>query len=265
MKIQISVISLVLIIFLTALCSRNKFNKGDLSMNRSNYFIRRSKDRGFFDHGWLKTYHTFSFASYYDPNFMGFRSLRVINDDVIDAGRGFPTHHHDNMEIISILLKGELAHKDSMNNEEVIHENEIQVMSAGTGINHSEYNPSKTNPTHLLQIWIMPDQKSLTPSYGQRKLPQITNEWILLVSNSKEADALQINQDAKLYMATLDKDVKINKQLEANRYGWLQIIEGDVNLAGETLHTGDGVAISNGVNIELSAITKAKLLLFDLN
>lgn len=229
------------------------------------YLIRRGKDRGHFDHGWLNSYHTFSFGDYYDPDFMGFRTLRVINEDIIAPKEGFPLHPHKNMEIITVMLDGELAHKDSMENEKIIREHEIQVMSAGSGVTHSEYNPSATTKAHLLQIWITPDQKAIQPRYQQVSLPKKENDWILLTSKTGENGSLLIQQDAKIYMLTLTSPNEIKKTLGPQRYGWLQIIEGEVNFNAETLYAGDGVALNQGVTLTLSSKKTAKLLLFDLN
>lgn len=229
------------------------------------YAIRRSKERGFFDQGWLKTFHTFSFGDYYDPAFMGFRSLRVINEDTISPNKGFPTHGHNDMEIITILLKGQLAHKDSMANEQVIHEHEIQAMSAGSGVTHSEYNPSSQNLSHLLQIWITPDKKGITPRYQQKGLPQKENAWILLASKTGEEGSLLVQQDVRLYMLTLTPDNNIKRALDAHRYGWIQVMEGDVNFNGNQLHAGDGVALNQGAVMQISSTNLVKLLFFDLN
>lgn len=223
--------------------------------------IRHSRDRKFFDHGWLRTYHTFSFASYYDPNFMGFRDLRVINEDRVDANNGFPSHSHRDMEIISIVLEGDLAHRDSMGNESVLHSNEIQVMSAGSGIVHSEFNPSKTHPVHFLQIWIEPDTRSIEPRYKQEKLPSSPNEWHLLASKQ---GPLPIQQDASLYYLQLDKGRQIERSLAENRYGWVQVISGDLTFNNTPIHTGDGVSIEPNTNVTLQAQSPSRLLFFDL-
>lgn len=176
---------LVALAFLIPICAK-KIDRSFMTNNHSTgYYIRRSADRGFFDHGWLKTYHTFSFASYHDPRFMGFRSLRVINEDTIAPGQGFGTHPHDNMEIITVMLSGEIAHKDSMNNDRIIHEHEIQVMSAGTGVRHSEYNPSKTKASHLLQIWIVPDKKNITPRYQENKKKRVLRKHLLVLKRTR--------------------------------------------------------------------------------
>lgn len=229
------------------------------------YKIRKSRERKFFDHGWLKTFHTFSFASYYDPHFMGFRDLRVINEDRVDPGHGFPTHDHNDMEIISIVLEGELAHKDSMGTESIIKPNEVQAMSAGQGITHSEYNPSEKTVVHFLQIWILPDTKDIPPRYQQTQLPAAaSNKWILIASKSGKDKSLKIQQDVQLFALSLDKGKKEEKQISANRYGWLQVIEGDLLFNTDTLHTGDGVAIDPSTHITLEAKSPTRLLFFDL-
>lgn len=229
------------------------------------YLVRRSADRGFFDHGWLKTYHTFSFAGYYDADFMGFRTLRVINEDTVAPGEGFGTHGHEDMEIITVVLAGAVAHKDSMGNEHILGANEIQSMSAGTGVHHSEYNPSQTEPVHFLQIWIMPDTQGVKPRYQEKKLPLTQNEWVLLVSPTGQDDSLLIQQDIKLYMLTLTATHTIERQLEAGRYAWLQVLEGEVTFAEQTLFAGDGAAFDAGTTLTLTAGEQAKLLFFDLN
>lgn len=228
------------------------------------YKIRRSSERKYFDHGWLKTYHTFSFASYYDPRFMGFRSLRVINEDRVEPGHGFPLHDHNDMEILSIVLEGELAHKDSMGTEAIIQANEVQAMSAGTGVHHSEYNPSDTNFVHFLQIWILPDTKGITPRYQQTQLPSIANEWVLIASKNGRDRSLKIQQDAELYGISLKSGKQIEKKLAANRYGWLQVIDGELSLENDTLSRGDGASFDAGSLVKLKASTPSRILFFDL-
>jgi len=226
--------------------------------------IRRSDERGFFDHGWLKTYHTFSFARYHDPDFMRFCSLRVINEDRVSPGKGFGTHSHDNMEIITIVFSGEVAHKDSMGNETRIKKDEIQAMSAGTGITHSEYNPLTNDDAHFLQIWIIPDKKDIPPRYQQKKLPKTRNQWTLLASKSGGEGSFLVEQDVKLFIATLDTEKSLEMQLNQDRYGWIQIIEGSVDFNGEGVQSGDGLALNQGLNCRLTAKTPAKILFFDL-
>lgn len=221
--------------------------------------IRKSQERKFFDHGWLKTIHTFSFAGYYDPNFMGFRSLRVINEDRVSPNHGFPAHDHRDMEIISVVLEGELAHRDSMGNEEVLHADEVQVMSAGTGVTHSEFNPSSTNPVHFLQIWIVPNKKNIAPRYQQSKLPEAPDQWHLLASPT---GPLLIQQDTSLYYINLIGS--INSTIPPNRYGWLQVISGELIVNDISLQSGDAVSLESGA-ITLKAIKPSRLLFFDLN
>lgn len=228
------------------------------------YFIRKSSDRKFFDHGWLKTYHTFSFASYYDPNWMGFRDLRVINEDRVEANNGFPPHTHKDMEILSIVLEGELAHQDSMGTERILHTHKMQAMSAGTGVMHSEYNPSKTTLVHFLQIWIVPDSKGITPRYQEITIDSQPNAWTLIGSKTGKNRSIQIQQDVEVFILSLDKGKKIEKQLLPNRYGWLQVIEGSLTLEKDTLQSGDGVAFQNETSIALTAHTPSKVLFFDL-
>jgi quercetin 2,3-dioxygenase len=230
------------------------------------YQIRRSQDRGYFDHGWLRTFHTFSFGGYYDTNHMGFRALRVINEDRIAPGRGFPTHGHQDMEIMSIVLEGELGHQDSMGHESVIHPNEIQIMSAGTGITHSEYNPSETQPVHFYQIWIIPDKQGITPRYDQEAhLPKGFNEWKLLASKKGVDDSLIIHQDVNLFAASLKDGHSLEKNISPQRYGWLQVMEGELKYEKEILKVGDGVAFERTPSIVVEAIKPSKVLFFDLN
>lgn len=228
------------------------------------YTIRRSNERKFFDHGWLKTYHTFSFANYHDPRFMGFRSLRVINEDRVAPGHGFPLHDHKDMEILSIVLEGELAHKDSMGNESVIDTNEIQAMSAGTGITHSEYNPSDTATVHFLQIWILPDARSIEPRYQESELPTTRNQWVLIGSENGRLKSVKIQQDIELYAISLDSGKKTEKKVPENRYGWIQVIDGELTLNEDIIRAGDGVAIDSDTLIKLQAKSPARLLFFDL-
>jgi len=230
------------------------------------YQIRRSNERKYFDHGWLKTYHTFSFGDYYDPKFMGFRDLRVINEDRVAPRHGFPNHGHKDMEIISICLEGALAHKDSMGTESIIRPNDIQAMSAGSGVIHSEYNPSEDTSVHFLQIWIVPDTKGIAPRYQQTTLPAPhSNEWQLIASKDGDQNSLKIQQEIMLYGLCLDAGKKENLQVLPSRYGWLQVIEGNLRLNEETLlQNGDGVAIDPGTAIQLEAKSAARLLFFDL-
>ncbi|MGB4108135.1 MAG: pirin family protein [Alphaproteobacteria bacterium] len=213
--------------------------------------------------GWLDSYHTFSFGDFRDPERMGFRSLRVINEDFVIPGAGFPTHPHSDMEIITVILKGELAHKDSTGTGAVIKPGEIQKMSAGSGITHSEFNPSNDNPVHLLQIWIRPDTRGIKPGYEQITVePQ--DGWTLVGDREGSDNVVSIHQDAKLFWATIAKDKNVSYEFAKERYGFLQVARGEITLDGETIRQGDGVEISGEGNIEITAKADSELLLFDL-
>jgi quercetin 2,3-dioxygenase len=228
--------------------------------------IRRANERGHAEHGWLDTYHTFSFADYYDPEWMGFRSLRVINDDVVMPGQGFGTHPHRDMEIITYVLSGALQHKDSMGNGRVIRPGEVQYMAAGTGVQHSEFNPSPDEAVHLLQIWIVPDSKGLKPHYAEKSLAKApTGRFNLVVSKSGRDGSLPINQDADLYVAKLEAGNQASHALKPERHAWLHVAEGEVKLDGETLKSGDAVAFSGEKAVKLTAEKPSQVLLFDLN
>jgi redox-sensitive bicupin YhaK (pirin superfamily) len=227
--------------------------------------IRRSGERGHANHGWLDSYHTFSFADYHDPAHMGFRALRVINEDRIEAAQGFGTHPHRDMEIITYMLEGELQHKDSMGNGRVIKRGEVQGMSAGTGITHSEFNASDRNPAHLLQIWIMPHTKGVTPSYGEW-LPDGSekNGWKLVASENGEAGSIRIHQDAKLYLTVAGQPKTTDLPIAKGRYGWLQLAKGEAEINGQKLWAGDGVSFHGGDATALRLTTPGEVLLFDL-
>jgi quercetin 2,3-dioxygenase len=226
--------------------------------------IRHRNERGHANHGWLDTYHTFSFDTYYDPRFMGFRSLRVINEDRVAPGRGFPTHPHRDMEIITYILEGALEHRDSMGTGSVIQPGEAQRMSAGTGVTHSEFNASKTEPVHLLQIWIMPDRQGIQPSYEQKKFDrdQMRANWLLIASKTPSENAVHIQQDVKLLVTVLDNET-LAYPLRAGRYAWLQIARGKFDVNGISLEAGDGIACSQEPAIQLTGT--GEVLLFDLN
>jgi hypothetical protein len=228
--------------------------------------IRKAEERGHFDHGWLDTYHTFSFADYYDPQFMGFRSLRVINEDKVKPGRGFGTHSHRDMEIVTYVLEGALEHRDSMGTGSVIRPGEVQRMSAGTGVLHSEINPSADQAVHLLQIWILPERRSLRPEYEQKTFPAAERQGKLrlVASHDGKDGSLTIHQDAKLFAATLTDGQSINYDLPAGRYAWLQLARGEVEVNGQKLHAGDGAAIEDERTLTLRG-RDAEVLLFDLN
>jgi len=226
--------------------------------------IRPRNERGHFDHGWLNTYHTFSFDQYYDPRHMGFRALRVINEDRVAPAKGFGTHPHRDMEIITYILEGALEHKDSMGTGSIIRPGEVQRMSAGTGVTHSEFNPSRTQPVHLLQIWILPEAKGIEPSYEQKQfaIEGMRGKLQLIASRNPEAGAVKIHQDVDLFAAILDGQ-RVTHTLRAGRYAWLQVARGSIELNGTKLNAGDGAAISEVSNLEISGSGEA--LVFDLN
>lgn len=228
--------------------------------------IRRSDERGGGDHGWLKTRHSFSFNDYYDPKWMGFRSLRVINEDWVAPDRGFPTHPHRDMEIITYVLSGKLEHKDSLGTGSVILPGDGQRMSAGRGIRHSEANPSSTELVHLLQIWILPDKQGHEPGYEQKAFPEAEKrgKFRLVASSDGSDGSVTINQDAKLLVTQLKAGEEITQQLDAKRYAWLQVAKGDVELNGHRLRQGDGAAISEEKTLTIKATETAEVLLFDL-
>lgn len=223
--------------------------------------VRKSDERGHFDHGWLDTYHTFSFADYHDPDFMGFRALRVINDDRVAPRRGFGTHGHRDMEIITYVLEGELSHADSMGTGSVIRPGEVQRMSAGTGVMHSEKNESD-QPVHLLQIWILPERHGLTPEYEQKTFPR--DETLRLVASRDGRDgSVTIHQDVDLYATTLHDGASVSFAFRPNRYGWLQVARGHATLNGQSLDAGDGAAIEKEQQVTIAG--DGEVLLFDLN
>ena len=228
--------------------------------------IRKSEERGHFNHGWLNTYHTFSFDQYYDPRFMGFRTLRVINEDYVQAGRGFPTHGHRDMEIITYVLEGELAHKDSMGNGTVIRPGEVQRMSAGMGVRHSEANPSKEESVHLLQIWILPKEAGIEPGYEQKNFTETEKrERLRLVASPDGRDgSVTIHQDARIFASLLDNSQQVTHKLEPNRHAWVQVARGSVEVNGHTLNQGDGAAASEEKALTIIGLEPAEVLLFDL-
>ncbi|MDA8744422.1 pirin family protein [Rubripirellula amarantea] len=230
------------------------------------WLIRQATERGHTDLGWLKSFHLFSFGDYYDQRHMGFRSLRVINDDKISAGRGFPTHPHRDMEIISYVLQGALQHKDSTGKGAIITPDDIQMMSAGTGITHSEYNPSQTEPNHFLQIWIEPAMRGVQPRYSDNKVTtkQKLNVWNFIAGPDDSGAAVDIHQDAKIFATKLQGGSSLDYTLEANRQAWLQVATGEVIVNGTTLAAGDAVASSRSTALHVVATQDADVLLFDL-
>ncbi|MDB5346437.1 MAG: yhhW [Schlesneria sp.] len=228
--------------------------------------VRKATDRGHANHGWLNTYHTFSFSSYQDLQHVRFRSLRVMNEDWVAAGQGFGTHPHNDMEIVTYVLEGALEHQDSMGHGEVLRPGEFQRMTAGTGITHSEFNPSKTEPTHLYQIWLFPEKKGITPSYEQKRFDEAgrLNQLQLVASRDAANGSLLIHQDAKIYLSQIQAGQGVALNLNANRYAWLQVLRGSVTLNGEPLQTSDGAAVSAETQLKIQATTDAEIMLFDL-
>ena len=228
--------------------------------------IRKANERGHAEHGWLDSYHTFSFADYYDPQWMGYRSLRVINDDLLMPGRGFGTHPHRDMEIITYILSGSLEHKDSMGNGRVIRTGDVQYMAAGTGVQHSEFNPSKDEAVHLLQIWIQPEAKGVKPRYEEKSLKHAAPGTLNLVTSQAGRDgSIAIHADADLWLAKLDAGNRVAHELAPGRHAWVHVAEGEVSLNGMTLSGGDAAAVSQESALELSGVKPAQVLLFDLN
>lgn len=228
--------------------------------------VRKASDRGHANHGWLDTFHTFSFANYYDPANMGFRDLRVINDDRVAGGGGFPTHPHRDMEIVTYILDGALQHRDSMGTGSVIRPGDVQRMSAGTGVTHSEFNASHDEPVHLLQIWLFPEKEGLEPSYEQKHFSpaERSNVMRLVASRGGEQGSVHINQDVRLYASLLTAGQSVTQTLAATRHGWLHLARGSVTVNGTTIEAGDGLAISNETELTIAAKTDSELLLFDL-
>ena len=228
--------------------------------------LRKSTDRGHFNHGWLDTYHTFSFSEYYDPSHSQFRSLRVMNEDRVAPGQGFGMHGHRDMEILTFVLSGELQHKDSLGNGEVLRPGEVQQMTAGSGIRHSEFNPSSTEPVHLYQVWLLPERPGLTPSYAQKSFAAAgrENRWQVAASRDGREGSLVIHQDATILRTSLASGRSLEYPLGQNRHDWLQVLSGDVKVAGSQLSAGDGLAVSDESSLAVTAKQNADLLLFDL-
>ena len=228
--------------------------------------IRKANERGHASLGWLDTCHTFSFADYYDPRWMGYRSLRVINDDVVMPQSGFPTHPHRNMEILTYILSGSLEHRYSMENGRVIHTGDVQYMSAGTGVRHSEWNPSTDEAVHLLQIWIEPDREGYAPRYEDRSFAQASPGRLHLVASHGGRDgSIAIRQDADLWIARLRPEERVEATLAAGRHAWLHAATGELTVNGETLREGDAAAIDGPADMVLTATKPTQVLLFDLN
>jgi redox-sensitive bicupin YhaK (pirin superfamily) len=228
--------------------------------------IRRSNERGHFDHGWLNTYHTFSFDQYYDPRYMGFRNLRVINEDFVAPGRGFPKHGHRDMEIITYILEGALKHEDSMGNGSVIRPGDVQRMTAGTGVRHSEENASDRERVHLLQIWILPNTVGLEPGYEQKAFAEDEGRGQLRLIASEDArdGSVQVHQDVSLFASILPAGAEVERLMDGQRYAWIQVARGAIDVNGERGDQGDGVIAIGESSLRIRAEEDAELLLFDL-
>jgi redox-sensitive bicupin YhaK (pirin superfamily) len=228
--------------------------------------VRRASERGHAQYDWLDTWHTFSFDTYYDPAHMGFRSLRVINEDRVQPGKGFGMHDHRDMEIITYVLEGALEHRDSLGTGSVLRPGEFQRMSAGTGIRHSEFNPSTTEPVHLYQIWLLPNEKGLAPSYEQKAFceDERRGRLRLVASPDAEDSSLLIHQDARVYLSTLDADQEIEHELKFGRHAWLQILRGSVTVNGQLLGTSDGASITGERAVTIRATAPSEIMLFDM-
>lgn len=228
--------------------------------------MRRAEQRGHFNHGWLDTYHSFSFGRYHDPAQMGFSNLRVINEDVIAPGGGFPEHGHNDMEIVTYVLQGALQHRDSMGNGSVIRPGDIQRMSAGTGVTHSEYNPSTEQPVHLLQIWLEPNSPGVQPGYEQRHFPpeERRGRWVLLVSPDGRDGSVAAHQDGLLYSTLLEPGDQLDYRFAPDRRGYLQLARGSLQIGGVTMRAGDGLKIQKQEQLQISAVEPTEVLLFDL-
>jgi len=228
--------------------------------------IRRSDERGRADHGWLDTRHTFSFASYHDPDHMGFRALRVLNDDRVAPGGGFPTHAHRDMEIVSYVVDGALEHRDSLGTGSVIRPGDVQRMTAGTGVRHSEYNASRERPTRFLQIWILPEAAGLPPGYEQRHFPPAERRGRLRLVGSRDGrdGSIRIHQDVAIHAGLLADGDTVRHEFAEGRHGWIQVVRGEIDLGQERLREGDGAAVSGEPSVELTGRDDAEILVFDL-
>src|SRR5712671_2455239 len=223
--------------------------------------ILKANERGHAHHGWLDSYHTFSFADYYNPDWMGYRTLRVINDDLVMPGMGFGAHPHRDMEIVTYILSGSLEHKDSMGNGRVIHAGEVQYMAAGSGVQHSEFNPASDEPVHLLQIWIQPDRKGVTPRYAEKSLKEAAAGTLnLVISKTGRDGSIGIQQDADLWIAKLQPGNRVTHKVGSGRHAWIHVAEGDVSIEGKKLSGGDAAAVTGGSAVEIEAAKPAQVL-----
>lgn len=228
--------------------------------------IRRAEQRGHARHGWLESFHSFSFADYYDAKHMGFRNLRVINEDRVQAGKGFGTHGHRDMEIISYVLDGALEHRDSMKNGSVIRPGDVQALSAGTGVTHSEFNASPTDVVHFLQIWLLPSAAGLTPSYEQKNFSSTEKQgrFRLVASPDGREGSVTIHTDARLYAGCFEQGEEAKVEVASGRHAWVQVARGEVKVQGQLLRTGDGAALSEEALIQVEGVRESEVLLFDL-
>ncbi|MBS6438808.1 MULTISPECIES: pirin family protein [Pantoea] len=226
-------------------------------------YLRKAEERGHANHGWLESWHTFSFASYHDANFMGFSALRVINEDIVAAGQGFGTHPHKDMEILTYVLSGTVEHQDSMGNKEQIPAGEFQIMSAGTGVRHSEYNASSSDPLHLYQIWIIPERTGIEPRYAQRRFPDVKGRQFVLTPDAREG-SLKVYQDMTLSRWVFSAGEKDEVAIETGRRVWVQVVKGEIRVNGETARTSDAFAVWDEASVILEASSDAEVLLFDL-
>jgi redox-sensitive bicupin YhaK (pirin superfamily) len=229
--------------------------------------VRKAEDRGVSRISWLDSHHTFSFSDYYDPKWMGFRSLRVINDDTVAPGGGFGTHGHRDMEIITYVLDGALAHKDSLGTGSVIRPGDVQKMSAGSGIQHSEFNASREQPVHFLQIWVMPNQQGIAPAYEQLHFPREAKlgKLLLVAADSGEPGLIRLQQNARMYVTVLESsEQSVEHALAAGRHAWIQVARGEVTVNGTVLKAGDGAAVTTASTIKISGAPEGEVILFDL-
>lgn len=228
--------------------------------------VRQASQRGHFDHGWLNTFHTFSFDQYYDPRYMGFRSLRVINEDRVTPGRGFPTHGHSDMEILTYILEGALSHQDSMGNGSTIRPGDLQRMSAGTGVRHSEQNASSSEPVHFLQIWIIPEENALEPGYEQKSFSEVerTGTLKLIASSDGRDGSVLVHQHVSVFASILGTQDVVSYEMESTRYGWVQVCRGSLTVNAERAQQGDGVILVGENKLEVAAETPSEFLFFDL-
>ena len=228
--------------------------------------VRKSQERGYADHGWLRSFHSFSFAGYYDPAHMGYGNLRVINEDRVAPGQGFGTHGHRDMEIVSYVIDGALEHKDSMGTGSIIRPGDVQRMTAGTGVRHSEYNASKSDLVHFLQIWILPAKPGLAPGYEQKNFSteDKQNRLRLVASSDGREGSITVHQDVSLYAGVLDPDVRVELAIAPGRHAWIQVVRGAVEVDGRALVEGDGAAVSDETGLAMRATAASEVLVFDL-